>query len=241
MESMSGPTIRIGAVADVHAPKYLDSFVRALAEMSNLDVLLLGGDIVFKGDSTQMPRVIEEIRKVYPGKILACFGNEEYEDKEEALRSFEEVMWLNDQVVELEVRGKRLGIVGSRGSLDRPTSWQRKNRPELFETYRRRVEILDRLLENLRTDFKIVVSHYAPTYLTLEGEEKSAWPEMGCKKMEDVIKRRQPDVWFHGHAHRSTRLEAEIGRTLIVNVSLPARGKIAIVELPRRLGLEKFL
>ncbi len=237
---MEKPIIRIGAVADVHAPKYLDDFTKSLAKIGDLDVLLLVGDVVLKGDFTQMPRVIEEIKKVYSGKIFACFGNEEYEEKEEALRSFEEITWLDDQAAKLEIHGKIVGIVGSRGSLDRPTSWQRKNRPELFEVYRKRVEIVDNLLENLKADLKIVISHYAPTYLTLEGEEKYAWPEMGCKRMEDVIKRRRPDVWFHGHAHRSARLEAEIGRTFIMNVSLPARKEIAIVELPRKFGLERF-
>lgn len=241
MELMDGNTLKIGAVADVHAPKYLDSFARALAEIGDLDVFLLAGDIILRGDFTQMAQVLEEIRKVYSGRILACFGNEEYEEREDALRGFGEITWLDDQVIKLEIRGRTVGVVGSRGSLDRPTFWQRKKKPELFEIYRKRVEILDSLLENLRADLKIVISHYAPTYLTLEGEEETAWPEMACRKMEDVIKKRQPDVWFHGHAHRSTRLEAVIGRTLVANVSLPARGGITIVELPRRLGLERFL
>ena len=85
------------------------------------------------------------------------------------------------------------------------------------------------------------MTHYSPTYTTLAGERESAWPEMACKLFEDVIKRRQPDVWFHGHAHRGTKLEAAMGKTLVMNVSLPARREIAIIELPRKVGLEKFV
>jgi len=238
---MSSTTVRVAAVADIHAPKNLEAFKRALERMEKPDLFLLAGDIVLKGDFNQLPRVVEEIRRVHSGEIIACFGNEEYDEVEGALRSFGEVKWLSDQAEVFEIRGRTVGIVGSRGSLDRLTAWQRGHRPELSEVYRERVRLLDELLGGLRTDFKIVLTHYAPTYTTLEGEGKWAWPEMACRRMEDVIRRRQPDVWFHGHAHQSRRLEAEIGRTLVTNVSLPARGSITVVELPRKTGLEKFL
>ena len=53
---------------------------------------------------------------------------------------------------------------------------------------------------------------------------------------------------LHGHAHKATVLEARLGDTLIVNVSLPARkaiymaGLSELAERKRRpRGLEAFM
>ncbi|MEW6222966.1 MAG: metallophosphoesterase [Candidatus Hadarchaeota archaeon] len=233
--------MRVAAVADLHAPTNLNLFKEALLKLGGCDLFLLAGDIVLKGDHTQLPGVVAAIREVYNEQVLACFGNEEYEQEVGKLKEFREITWLDDQAVTVEVGGLKVGVVGTRGSLDRPTFWQRANIRGIWETYRKRVETIDRLLGELQTDVKIVVSHYSPTYLTLEGERETAMPEMASQKMEDVIKKRQPDVWFHGHIHKGKKLDVEIGRTLVVNSSLPARGKIAVAELPKRTGIEKFI
>jgi len=233
--------LRVGAVSDVHAPRYLEDFRSAMAVAEDLHLLLFAGDMILRGDHTQIARVIEETRKYYGGQILACFGNEEYEQIEKELMEFGDILWINDECVTVEAAGFRVCVVGSRGSLDRPTYWQARNVPGIAEIYRRRVETVDRLLADARADLKIVLTHYSPTYLTLEGEDPEAFPEMGCRKMEEVIRRRQPDVWFHGHGHKARRLRAEIGRTLVLNVSLPASRSVTVVELPRKTGLESFL
>jgi len=233
--------LRVGAVSDVHAPKYLDDFRRAMSTAGNLHLLLFAGDMILKGDHHQIAKVIEETRRFYRGPIFACFGNEEYEQVEQDLKRYGDIVWLNDSSATVEIAGLRVFIAGSRGSLDRPTYWQARNRPGIVEIYRRRVELMDRLLAEAKADLRLVVTHYSPTYATLDGEDREAFPEMGCRKMEEVIRRRQPDVWFHGHGHRARRLRVEIGRTLVVNVSLPANGQISVVELPRKSGLDMFI
>jgi Icc-related predicted phosphoesterase len=233
--------LRVGAVSDVHAPKYLDDFRRAMSTAGNLHLLLFAGDMILKGDHSQIVRVIEETRRFYKGPVFACFGNEEYEQVEKELVEHRDIVWLNDSSATVEIAGLRIFIVGSRGALDRPTYWQAKNIPGILEVYRGRIELMDRLLAGTRADLKLVVTHYSPTYATLEGENREAFPEMGCRRMEEVIRRRQPDVWFHGHGHRARRLRAEFGQTLVVNVSLPASGGITVVELPRKSGLDKFI
>jgi len=232
--------MRVAAVADVHSPKYLDLFKRALAKLDGCDIFLLCGDLVVKNDHTQLPAVVAAIRDVYQGEIIGCFGNEEH-PRDMGNYKLDGVKWLDDDSTVFEAGGLEVGIVGSRGSLDRPTFWQRNNIGGIVETYRRRVETVDMALAELQTDVKIVISHYSPTYATLDGEREFSWPEMGSKLFEDVIKRRQPDAWFHGHIHRGKKLEAEIGRTLVANASLPARGELTVVELPRKTGLEKFV
>jgi Icc-related predicted phosphoesterase len=232
--------MRVAAVADIHSPKHLDLFQQALAGLGECDLLLLVGDMVLKNDHTQLPVVLATARKFYGGQILACFGNEEYEQSVEEYKSSRELTWIDDRAVTLEVGDLKVGVIGSRGSLDRPTFWQRTHVKGVAETYRRRVETVDRLLAELRADVKIVMTHYAPTYVTLEGERESAWPEVACRAFQSIIERRQPDVWFHGHAHQSRKSEVEMGKTLVANASLPSRRKITVIELPRKVGLERF-
>ncbi|MDI6884006.1 MAG: metallophosphoesterase [Hadesarchaea archaeon] len=231
--------MRVAAVADIHSPKYLDIFKDALAKFGGCDLFLIAGDLVLKNDWEQLPAVVDAIREVYDGRVLACFGNEEYEQDQEKYEEFGGLEWVEGAAT-IEIRGLKVGVIGSRGSLDRPTFWQRTHVKGIRQIYRQRVEAVDRALAELRADIKVVMTHYAPTYATLEGERESAWPEMACKLFEDVIKRRQPDVWFHGHAHRGTKFETTVGKTLVSNISLPARQEIVTIDLPRKVGIEKF-
>ncbi|MBS7610776.1 hypothetical protein KEJ27_00970, partial [Candidatus Bathyarchaeota archaeon] len=92
---------------------------------------------------------------------------------------------------------------------------------------------INRMLREVKGEYTIVVTHYAPTYVTLEGESETAWPEMGCKKMERIIRETNPLLWIHGHAHKSNRLETWVGFTYVLNVSLPARGGIVVLDLEK--------
>jgi len=44
---------------------------------------------------------------------------------------------------------------------------------------------------------------------------------------------RQPSLWLHGHIHKGTVSSTHVGKTLVVNASLPARGEIVVLELPK--------
>ena len=233
--------MRLAAVADIHSPKYLSLFEDALERMGKIDLLLMAGDLVLKNDYSQLPSVAAAVRKVYDGRVLACFGNEEYEQDQRKYEEFREFSWVDGDTARVEFRGLKVGIVGSRGSLDSPTFWQRTHVKGIRQIYQQRVKAIDSMLAELQADIKVVMTHYSPTYATLKGEREQVLPEMACKRFEEVIRRRQPDIWLHGHAHRGTEFEAKIGRTLIVNVSLPARGGIFTIDLPRKVGLEKFV
>jgi Icc-related predicted phosphoesterase len=58
--------------------------------------------------------------------------------------------------------------------------------------------------------------------------------------MEPVVS--SVDVWIHGHAHRGTVGSVGIGGAQVYNVSLPARGGIAVIEVEggRKKGLDAF-
>jgi len=225
--------MRIAACADIHSPIFLEDFSRSLESLGKVDLFLLAGDLVSKDRVEQLSPVLASIRRVYAGPILSCFGNEEYEQDREGYKEYREVRWLEEEAEVIRTGEGEVGVIGSRGALDRPTFWQRKNLPGIWQVYRERVGRIDSLLAGLRTRIKIVLTHYAPTYRTLEGERESAWPEMACRRLEEVIARRQPDLWIHGHAHRGKVPLVEVGRTLVVNASLPARGSVVVLELPR--------
>ena len=233
--------VRIAAAGDIHSPRYLDLFQEALSRMERVDLFLLAGDLVYRNDHTQLLPLLQVLRRFHQGEVLACFGNEEYLQDRPKYLELGGLRWVDEEAAVLEVRGIRVGVVGSQGSLARPTYWQRTHLPHISRLYAERVRLLDNLLRDLRTEVKVVLTHYAPTFATLEGEDPDSWPEMGNRKLEEVIARRQPDLWIHAHAHRSSVLETSLGRTLVVNASLPARRGIYVTELPRRSGLDAFL
>lgn len=235
--------VLVAAVADVHAPRYLELFrqsLEALEEEPHLFVL--AGDIVLKGKVEAMADVLSALRQRYDGLVIAIFGNEEYTDLEPRFieEYGSEVTWLNDSSITLEVSGTRVGVVGTRGSLDKPTTWQAKNVPGIEETYRNRVSKVEQLLAELDADVKLLVSHYALTYATLRGEKPSIWPYLGCKKFEDVLKRQRPTAAIHGHAHNSTVQKAMVGEVPVYNVSLPATKAITVIKLRKKVDLTSF-
>jgi Icc-related predicted phosphoesterase len=189
--------------------------------------------MVEKGRVEALKPVIEATLRACKGvKIVAVFGNEEYIGTEDQYLKLygDKVVWLNDSFVELS---DDVVVYGTRGSLDRLTSWQRRHMPWLARTYRERAEKLAEQVATLKKRYRhvIVVMHYAPTYATLEGEPKSIWPELGSSYMENAIRRSKPTLVIHGHAHRSSRLVANVDGVPVYNVALPAKRDLTLIHI----------
>lgn len=225
--------MKIAASADIHSPKFLDLFRESLHRMKEPDLFVLAGDLVLKNDFDEVPKVVSSIREVYDGRIVACLGNEEYDQDKSKYLGYRGITWLDDSSVTMEVNRERLTIIGSRGALDRPTYWQRTHVKGIWRLYAERIKAVDTLLARAKTGEVVVVTHYAPTERTMVGERRSSWPEMGSKKFESIIRLRQPSLWLHGHLHRGTASSTHVGKTLVVNASLPARGEVVVLELPK--------
>lgn len=227
--------VTIGAISDIHSPKYLEDFKRVLGNSPDVDLMFLAGDMIYKGQVKEYEKVLKVIRSRY-GKceVVACFGNEEYDNKvDDIVKSFDEVVWLNDDYITLNVKDLEIHIVGTRGCLDRPTAWQRKNIPNIVRIYEERLRKIDDVLAFLafkESGFIILLSHYAITFKTLIGEPQWAWPELGSSKLEEVIRRRKPHIVIHGHAHNSKVYETTIDKTQVYNVSFPATRKLTIIK-----------
>jgi len=228
--------VKIAAVSDVHYPKYADLFLRALSQTnySGIDLFLLVGDMVFKSKIAYYKDVLRAIRRYWKGTIVSIFGNEEYEEHEDKIiKKFPEVMWLRDESIVLTVKEMQLCIIGSRGTIERPTSWQIRNIPNVMKIYKEREKNLEKLIKRAKSQglLTVLVTHYAPTYVTLQGERKEIWPFLGSLRMEQVIRTTKPDLVIHGHAHNSKRNYALINGVPVYNVSLPATKQISIINI----------
>jgi predicted phosphodiesterase len=115
--------VTVGAIADIHSPKYLEDFKRVLNNSPDVDLMLLAGDMIYKGRVEEYENVLNAIRSRYDGcRMVACFGNEEYDDRIELItKSYNDVTWLIDECVTINVKGLELNIFGTKGCLDRPT------------------------------------------------------------------------------------------------------------------------
>ncbi len=229
----------LAAVSDIHAPRYLAEFKRTLdsSALSQADALLLAGDIVHNNDHTQVDTVLRLIRSRYGGPVYACFGNNEFDGSERNYFAHGDVCWLWDQKVRLEARGREAYVVGSKGVRDVITPWLVWNttpNPDPEGTrriYAERMKTLHRLVSECRGKTTVVLTHFAPCFDTVEGEDAWSPGELGSKKMEHMARTLQPSVWVHGHSHKSTHLSASIGRTRVYNVALPATGRVTIIEV----------
>jgi len=232
---MPSAMVKIAATGDVHGKRFLDLYIKAMRELpSDVEVFLLCGDVVDKGKVEDVKLVIEATRRFFKGRIYACFGNEEYETVQDKIVELSrgEIHWINESIVKLYMSDAVITLIGTRGCLDRPTRWQRRNIPRIEEIYARRVEKVKELLAQVkRGEACILFMHYAPTYKTLMGEERWAWPELGCRKMESVISSYKPTLVLHAHAHRGEVTRTMVGATPVYNVSLPARGKIMVIDI----------
>ena len=170
---------------------------------------------------------------------MAVFGNDEYEEIKDKLREDNpEVTFLDDESTVLELDGLRVGIVGSKGSLETPTSWQRRHMPGIEEIYEERVEVVGELLRKLNADVKVLLTHYATTRATMRGENPRIYRYLGHRGYERFMREGLVDVAVHGHVHNGTKI-ARVGGTTVYNVAFPLWR--ALVEIDLITGLRKFL
>lgn len=233
--------MRVVAVGDIHGHRHLEALRSCLAEPPEADLVLLAGDLTHRNDHAVFGEVLDVLRDALDAPLVAVFGNHEWSDSHEAYRRAFPIPFLQDEALDLTVGGGRVRVVGSTGVLDRPTWWQRTHLPDVHETYGRRVDVLDALLDG--PGVRVLLTHYAPTFRTLVGEGEGYWDQLGSRRLERVVLRRRPDLAVHGHAHlgspyaelRTAQATLEdFGPPRVVpvhNVAFPVRKNLAVVEL----------
>lgn len=220
--------MKIQAVADVHSPRYMTEFKQSLNSLQPPDLFLFAGDMVSRGKADEYNLILDSIHTHfgYDFPIIGCFGNEEYNEVRKEIIGLvgDRMQFLDEKSVVIESNGLQVGIVGTQGSLDKATSWQRRNIPSIKGVFERRAKRAASLLKKLhdKVDRRILLMHYSPCLETCEGEDMRAFSWLGSRKFYQVIMEQCPDLVIHGHVHNSVNHKAMIGSTLVHNVALPA-------------------
>jgi predicted phosphodiesterase len=225
----------IVSTSDVHSPENLPLFLEALKNTtSEPDLVIFAGDMVDKNKVFMLKPVVEAtLKRFSKSKIIAIFGNEEYRGYEKLYTSiYKEVTWLNDDYIVLE--DNELCIIGTRGALDKPTTWQTRNIPNIQKIYSElpyRIEKMALELRGSGCKKIILVSHYGVTRRNLVGEKEETYPYLACTKFEKIIRREVFDVVIHGHVHLGVYEVIYIRDVPVYNVSLPARRKLVELKI----------
>lgn len=236
----------IAAVGDLDVFKdHIREFWKYLENLKEPDLFLLAGDITVYSRTEDYEIFLDLIkRKKWKCPIIGVFGNREFEEDFDKIKKTcgRRIKFLNDEKMNIKIKGKNIGIVGTRGSLDVPTWWQSHNIPGIRDVYSERIEKVRDLLKELKGDIRILLMHYAPTYKTLKGENPRAYGGLGSERFEKVILETRPDLVIHGHAHYGIPL-AFVNSIPVFNVALPVNEKIVEIdpdELPKS-GIKKFV
>nr|MDO8133700.1 metallophosphoesterase [Candidatus Njordarchaeum guaymaensis] len=237
--------VKVGAVGDIHSPKFLEDFRTALksADCSKLDLFLFAGDLVLKGKVSNIEEVLDTLEEnKIKCPIISCFGNEEYSNirAEITMKAENRIKFLDDESTTIKIRDVNVGIVGSQGSLESPTSWQSRNIPNVEKIYAERIDKIAKILGNLQTDIRILLTHYPPTYKVLKGERKWFYPHVGCNRCEKVISSDRIDAVICAHSHLGIPF-ALVNNVPVYNVSLPATRKISVIEVSKTGSLDQYM
>ncbi|HEX4720838.1 MAG TPA: metallophosphoesterase [Thermoleophilaceae bacterium] len=233
--------IRVAAAGDVHA----DASRRAdlQAAFTNLrgraDIVLLAGDLTTHGRPEEA-QVVADASQLAGLPVFSVLGNHDWHSNRAAEVSavMEEagVTMLDRSWATCEVDGVRVGIVGTKGFVGGfPGSHLPDfGEPLLREVYAETGLEVAAIEEGLRAtadcDFRIVLLHYSPTLMTLEGERPEIAMVLGSDRLAHPIADHCPDLVLHGHAHAG-RFHGTIGSVPVFNVALPMKREFWVFDL----------
>ncbi|OGI14851.1 hypothetical protein A3K63_04040 [Candidatus Micrarchaeota archaeon RBG_16_49_10] len=233
----------IAATADIHAPLGFRTFVRSLDNLKvEPDLFLIAGDLIHKGQVGEMKKISNALFGRISCPIVCCFGNNEYvTQRDEIVKEFKNFAFLEDEIFEAKIKEKNVSILGTQGSLDRPTPWQRSNFPDIENVYRERIALISDFLASTKADFKILLIHYPPTYKVMRDEDSTNFQYLGTNKLEDILIEGKPNIVVTGHVHSGKRM-AWVDSIPVFNVGLKLNQGIVVINTEElKPGLGKFL
>jgi Icc-related predicted phosphoesterase len=237
--------IRIAAVGDIHFGADASGTLRPHFEQlpERADLLLLAGDLSRRGRPSEAEVLVDELTPL-PVPMVAVLGNHEFESEQqdEYRRVLEDagVAVLEGDSTTIAVDGATVGIagtVGFGGGFPGATCAD-FGEPLMKAFVARSRELADSLepaLEDLDTDLRIALTHYAPTRETVVGEKPEIYPFLGSHLLAEAIDRAGADLAIHGHAHAGTERGATPGGVPVRNVAQPVIGQAYhVYEMPAR-------
>src|ERR1700747_2827717 len=199
--------MRIAATADLHfAPAnqvvLRDQLSRARDEA---DVLVLAGDLTNYGQPAEMEPLLNALVRLRVPTI-AVLGNHDYECGKElelmGMMTAEGIKVLDGSAYERDGVGfaGTKGFIGGfgRGVL---TAFGEPEVKAFVQTAINETLKLERALSMLRTEKRIVVTHYAPVIDTVKGEPEQIFPYLGSGRLAEGIDRHQDLLPHPRHVH----------------------------------------
>jgi Icc-related predicted phosphoesterase len=218
--------MRIAATADLHftAQRYTALRDQLNRVRDEADLLVLAGDLTNYGQPDEMEPLLNAlVRLRIP--IVAVLGNHDYESGREAelirMMTAEGIKVLDGSAYERDGVGfaGTKGFVGGfgRGAL---TAF---GEPEIKSFVRASIDEalkLERAMSQLRTQKRVVVLHYAPIAMTVQGEAVEIFPFLGTSRLAEVVDRHGADLVVHGHAHHGALQGKTTGGVPVQNVAI---------------------
>jgi Icc-related predicted phosphoesterase len=223
--------IRIAAVGDVHYDQSSRGrLAQYFSEAHNVaDLLLLAGDLTKVGTLPEINALIDDLKLAKIPKV-AVLGNHDFhsdqsDEVKEALQSAG-IQVLEGSSTVIEIAGQKIGIVGQKGFGGGfvgacASDFGELEMKSFIRTTKQYAENLRDLLQELETEYKIVLLHYSPVEETLFGEKKEIYPFLGSYLLAEAIDEGGADIVFHGHAHHGVEKGVTPGGVQVRNVALP--------------------
>ena len=219
--------MRIAATADLHfSPQGYDRIRDAMTRLRDeADLLIIAGDITNLGKPEEMESMLASFMRVRV-PIVAVLGNHDYESgRQEDLAK----MMVAEGVKLLDGSGYERDGIGFAGTKGFVGGFGRGvltafGEPEVKAFVQSAIDEtlkLERALSMLRTEKRIVVTHYAPIVDTVRGEPEQIFPFLGSGRLSEIIDRHQAILAVHGHAHHGSLEGKTTGGVPVYNVALP--------------------
>ena len=218
--------MRLAAVADIHLkPEDHEKNVRAFAPVNNLaDALVIAGDFTNHGLPDEMRGVLAVLQHVRI-PIVAVLGNHDHEsgnqDELAGMLRVAGVHLLDGHCFEVD----GIGFAGTKGFAGGFSPYELMPFGEggiktFVEIAEREAIKLDYGLEQLKSQVKVAITHYAPIKETVVGEPEPIFPFLGSSRLQRALDKHKPALALHGHAHRGTfSAETKVG-VRVHNVAL---------------------
>jgi Icc-related predicted phosphoesterase len=218
--------MRIAATADLHfSPQSYDHIRDAMSRVRDeADVLVLAGDLTNYGKPEEMHSLLNALLRLRI-PIVAVLGNHDYENNQEAelmkLMGAEGIKVLDGSSYERDGVGFA-GVKGFFGGYGRGalTSFGEPQVKAFVQAGIDEAVKLEKALSILRTEKRIVVTHYSPIRDTVEGEPMEIYPYLGSSRLSEVIDRFGAVLAVHGHAHHGALEGKTTGGIPVYNVAL---------------------
>jgi uncharacterized protein len=218
--------MRIAATADLHfVPASHGAVLEQLGRVRDeADVLVIAGDLTNYGQPAEMEPLLNALVRLRVPTI-AVLGNHDYESgKEQELMR----MMAGAGIKVLDGTGYERDGVGFAGTKGFVGGFGRGvltafGEPEIKTFVKASIDEtlkLERGLSQLRTKKQVVVLHYAPISMTVQGEAPEILPFLGTSRLAEVIDRHGADLVVHGHAHHGKLEGQTAGGIPVRNVAI---------------------